>query len=200
MKRVVGAAAACFALVAAGCAPPLQQQAIEIELQPVCCSSPAAFTYVPLAIGGNVELEFGQDAPVFDFGEGKTYVRGVMLAVGSGRWLEIRSALSIANPGNQYFHPVVTFYDERFVRISSFESRLAPRLDSVFGEIHEAGDVQVPETAAYAVFWTSTTVIQRWTQEVPSLAKRMIVTEPIYVPAYTGSLDVKLKVLFGSGA
>ena len=31
MKRVVGAAAACFALVAAGCAPPLQQQAIEIE-------------------------------------------------------------------------------------------------------------------------------------------------------------------------
>jgi hypothetical protein len=189
----------CIAALATGCAPSLQQQAVEVELQPICCSSPDAFDYVPLDVGASARLEFEQGAPVFDFGDGKSYVRGIKLGTGSGRWLEIRSSLSLAQPGNQYFHPVVTFYDERFVRISSFESRLAPRLDSPFGEIHEAGDVQVPETAIYAVFWTSQQVMQHWAREIPSLAERMIVTEPIYVPAYTGRLDVKLKILFGAG-
>lgn len=197
----IGTAASifCFASLTAGCAPSLQQQAVEVELQPICCSSPDAFEYVPLDVGANVTLEFEQGAPVFDFGDGKSYFRGVRLGAGTGRWLEIRSKLSLANPGNQYFHPAVTFYDERFVRISSFESRLSPKLDSPFGELHERGDVQVPETAVYAVFWTSQQVMEHWTREVPSLAKRMIVTEPIYVPAYTGTLDVKLKILFGAG-
>ena len=199
MRGAAAASIGCIASLMVGCAPSLQQQAVEVELQPVCCSSPDAFDYVPLDVGASATLEFEQGAQVFDFGDGKSYVRGVRLGAGTGRWLEIRSSLTLANPGNQYFHPAVTFYDERFIRISSFESRLAPRLESPFLEIYEAGDVQVPETAMYAVFWTSRQVMEHWSREVPSLAKRMIVTEPIYIPAYTGSLDVKLKILFGAG-
>jgi hypothetical protein len=182
--------------LAAGCAPPLQQQAVEVELTPACCSSPREFEFVPIAIGQEVRLEVGADAPVFDFGDGKSRFRGVSMASGERRWLAIKSRFTLATVGNQYFHPVVTFYDVGFARISEMESRLTVRSDSVFGELYEGGDVQVPEGAVYAVFWTSQSVLAHWTRPVPSLAERMIVTEPIYTPALTGRLDVRLKQLF----
>lgn len=111
----------CLVILAAGCAPPYWETIASLQEAPLCCQSPAEFTYTPLHSEDSRYIPIDDSQPAYLFPTGKSYFLAFELPESTANYKVIVSSYALddgSGPKKLYvFPPVLATYDAAFKRI-----------------------------------------------------------------------------------
>jgi hypothetical protein len=140
----------------ASCATPVKMQQEELLNKSICCKSLGDFNYRKVDLIKGLSLKFNNKSPVYDFGDGKTYVSAIEITPDiRNNYISVESHFNGSLIG-QYFDPIFLVLDENFEGLEVFSLKLRFLDANLFTNpnAHMAGSFKLIEGAKYIVVFT----------------------------------------------